>query len=90
MQKTVNKVWFKNRLKNGELLVRCVLKQSDDYAYDAATNYSTEKDFRQADKDMFSTVGQDWYIRTSRLYGDKDGLMKLSFASCEYWEFKLK
>lgn len=85
MSDTINKTWFKNRLRKGQLLVKCDMKLSDDYAYDAATNYSTEKALRPAAPDMFN----DWYINRSHIYGDKAGEINLTFASCEYYTFKL-
>lgn len=85
MSNTINKTWFKNRLRKGQLLVKCTGKYTDDYAYDAATNYSTEKEFKPATPDMFD----DWYIRASHIYGDKAGEIKLTFAMCQYYEFKL-
>lgn len=93
MSDTINRTWFKNRLRKGELLVRCKGKYTDDYAYDAATGYSTEKEFRLAPKDMFLHLAngdnKEWYISRSYIYGEKTGIIHLSFASCEYYEFKL-
>jgi hypothetical protein len=45
MTTTINKTWFKNQLKKGNLLVKCTGKYTDDYAYDNATNFSTKKEF---------------------------------------------
>lgn len=83
---TINKLWFKNRLKNNELLVKCNLKLTDDYAFDNAYNFFKEDNFREIEKDEF----KDWYINRSHIYGNKKGIINMSFANCEYYEFKLK
>lgn len=81
----INRLWFKNRLKAGELLARCTNKMTDDYAWDHSINYGTEKEFTPATTEKFD----DWFIDKSYIWGDKDGVMNFCFASCEFYEFKL-
>lgn len=84
--KTVNKLWFKNQLSKGNLLVKCKYKYSDDYAFDSYTHYGTETEFRQATENEFDS----WYVGVSRITGDKEGIIDMHFAHCESHEFKLK
>ena len=83
--RSINRTWFRNQLRKENLLVKCTGKYSDDYAYDNETNFSREKDFKKAGKDMF----EDWYIDRVRIYGDKEGEISVVFASCEYYTFKV-
>lgn len=83
---TINRTWFKNRLKKGELLVKCKGRYTDDYVYDAAYNFFEDKNFKPASPDLF----KDWYLDRINIYGDKNGIINVSFASCEFYEFKLK
>jgi hypothetical protein len=85
MSSTINKTWFKNQLKKGNLLVKCTGKYTDDYAYDNATNFSTDKEFNKADANMFN----EWYLSVLKVWGDKQGIIHASFASCEFYTFKI-
>lgn len=83
---TINRTWFKNRLRNGEFLYKCNGKYSDDYAFDAAYDYFQDKEYAPADPDLFD----DWYLRKVYISGDKEGFISVSFASCEFYTFILK
>lgn len=85
MSSTINKTWFKNQLKKENLLVKCTGKYTDDYAYDNATNFSTDKEFNKADSNMFS----EWYLSVLKVWGDKQGIIHASFANCEFYTFKI-
>jgi hypothetical protein len=85
MTTTINKTWFKNQLKKGNLLVKCTGKYTDDYAYDNATNFSREELFAKAEANMFS----DWYLSVLKVWGDKQGIIHAAFANCEYYTFKV-
>jgi hypothetical protein len=85
MKNTINKTWFKNRLKEGKLLVKCCGRYTDDYAFDASNNFGKTDGFVVATAKKFD----DWYIGVSRISGAKDGIIEMDFASCEYFEFKL-
>ena len=85
MTTTINKTWFKNQLKKGNLLVKCTGKYTDDYAYDNATNFSREEEFTKADANMFT----EWYLGVLKIWGDKQGIIHAAFANCEYYTFKV-
>lgn len=82
--KTINRTWFKNQMRKGNLIVKCTGKYSDDYAFDAAYNFQKDEHFDVADKNYFD----DWYLTKVRIYGDKQGEISVCFASCEYYTFK--
>ena len=82
----INRTWFKNRMKKGELLVKCGAKYTDDYAFDNAYNFFKEDNFKECPPDFF----RDWYLSKINIWGDKDGIIDVSFASCEFYEFKLR
>jgi hypothetical protein len=86
MTATIHKTWFKNQLKKGNLLVKCTGKYTDDYFFDASTNFSQSKEFTPASPNMFD----DWYISCLHIWGDKTGEISVCFASCEYYTFKVK
>lgn len=83
--KTINRTWFKNQLRKGNLLVKCKGKYTDDYAFDAANHFFKDKDFVQAEPNLFD----DWYLSKINIYGEKTGEISVSFASCEYYTFKV-
>ena len=85
MRNTINKTWFKNRLNEGKLLVKCLGRYTDDYAFDASSNFGKTAEFVPVPANKFS----DWYIGVARISGDKNGIIEMDFASCEYFEFKL-
>ena len=82
---SINRLWFKNRLKAGKLLARCRGKYTDDYAWDASVNFGKEEEFTPATTEKFD----DWFIDVSDIKGDKNGIIDLVFAHCQYYEFKL-
>ena len=82
----IHKTWFKNQIKKGNLLAKRTGRYTDDYAWDAATGFGQQKEFNEITGDLFG----DWYIDALFLYGDKNGMINGCFASCEYWEFKVK
>jgi hypothetical protein len=82
----INRRWFKNQLEKGNILVKCNGKYTDDYAFDNAFNFFINDEWTKATAQKFC----DWYIKCMHLYGDKSGIISGSFASCEYWSFKLK
>ena len=82
---TINKTWFKNRLRKELFLVKCTMKLTDDYSYDAGTNFG-KTEWQEVNQKMFS----DWLISASNISGDKNGIIELCFASCEYYKFQLK
>lgn len=84
--KTINRAWFKNQLRKGNLQVKCTGKYSDDYAFDNSVNFFTDKEFKDATIDLFD----DWYLSVIRIWGEKTGLINVNFANCEYYTFKLK
>lgn len=86
MSETINRTWFKNQLRKGNLLVKCTGKQTDDYAFDYAYKFFEDSDYLQAEPDYFN----DWKLRKIHIWGDKNGLITVAFASCEYYNFKLK
>jgi hypothetical protein len=61
-------------------------KYTDDYAFDASTNFSETKSFKPAPPDLFN----DWYLSKIYIYGDKDGLINVVFANSAYYTFMLK
>lgn len=83
--KTINKTWFKNQLRKGNLLVKCTGKYTDDYAFDNSNNFSKENEFKKADPNMFD----DWYISVLKIWGDKQNEISVCFANCEYYTFKV-
>lgn len=85
MTTTINKTWFKNQLRKGNLLVKCTGKYTDDYAFDNSTNFSREKEFKKADVNMFD----DWYLSVLKVWGNKQGEISACFANCEYYTFKV-
>jgi hypothetical protein len=85
MTTTINKTWFKNQLRKGNLLVKCTGKYTDDYAFDNATNFSSDKEFKKADANMFD----DWYLGVLKVWGDKQSEINACFAHCEYYTFKV-
>lgn len=80
----INKKWFKNRLKKGELEFICKERLTDDYAFDAANNFFASKKWAKATESRFS----EWFINASVLWGDKAGTINLSFANSEIYEFR--
>jgi hypothetical protein len=84
--RTINRIWFINRLKNGELLYRCDGKYTDDYAYDAAYNFFKTETFEPAPPDLLS----EFVLSRAKIWGDKNGEIHFCFASCQYYTFKLK
>jgi len=82
----INKTWFKNNLKKGNLLVKCTGQYSDDYYRDYLNNYGKTGEFIEVDLEKFD----DWYVKCLTLWGDKNGVINACFASCEWYEFKLK
>ncbi len=82
---TINKKWLKNRINDGKVLARMDMKLTDDYAFDYATNFGKEEEFTDA-KGRFS----ERFLNVCYCHGDKSGIMKLSFASCQYYTLKLK
>jgi len=83
---TINRTWFKNQMRKGNLLVKCTGKYSDDYAFDAAYNFMKDDTFEDCKTDYFN----DWYMSRIHIYGNKAGIINVSFASCQYYEFKVK
>jgi hypothetical protein len=84
--KKVNRKWFKNRLKAGLLEVKCTGIYSDDYAYDNEVNFHRQDRFEKAPADLF----QDWVLNAIHIYESTEaGIINVSFASCEYYEFRL-
>lgn len=82
---TINRIWFKNQLRKGNLLVKCKGKYTDDYAYDNHTKFSRDTDFKVAKEDLFD----DWYLSEIKIWGDKEGEISVSFAFCEFYTFKV-
>ena len=39
VSKTVNRGWLKKQIAAGKMLIKCDYKMTDDYAFDAATNF---------------------------------------------------
>ena len=84
--KKVNRKWFKNRLKGGLLEVKCTGIYTDDYYYDAQNNYSKQDRFEKAPVDLFP----DWVLDSIRIWeSSEQGIINVSFASSEYYEFRL-
>ena len=83
---TINRLWFKNQMRKGNFLVKCNGKYTDDYAWDNDNKFFEDKDFKECKPDLLN----DWYISCCHIYGTKTGIIKVSFAMCEWWEFKVK
>lgn len=81
---TINRTWFKNQMRKGNLIVKCTGKYTDDYALDNYRNFGIQHTFEPASKDYFD----DWYLSKIRIRGEKDGEIFVSFASCEFFTFK--
>jgi len=84
--KTINRTWFKNQLRKGNFVYKCLGKYTDDYAYDADVKFHRMDEFKPAEPNLFD----DWYISTIRIYGNKEGIIHVNFAGCEDYEFKIK
>lgn len=83
--KTINRTWFKNQLRKGNLLVKCKGKYTDDYAFDAASNFFVDSEYSEASPDLFD----DWYLSVISIYGEKESVIHVCFANCEYYDFKI-
>lgn len=81
----INRRWFKGQLAKENILVQCKGRYTDDYAFDNAYNFFIDNEWSKATTDKFN----DWYIKCMHLYGSKTEGFSGSFASCEYWEFKV-
>lgn len=80
---TINRTWFKNMLQAGKLLVKCDGKYTDDYAYDAADNFGRENFYKPAPANYLT----DYKLKCISIYGNKEGFINVSFASCEHYTF---
>ena len=83
---TINRTWFKNMMRKGALLVKCDGKYTDDYALDYANDYSVDKFYKDAGTEYFN----DWKLSRISIWGNKEGLINVSFASCEHYTFLVK
>lgn len=81
---TINRTWFKNQLRKGNFLYEITGDYSE-YNLDAGQT-GESRGLRAAPKDLFD----DWYLSKIHIYGDKNGVIHVSFASSTYYNFILK
>lgn len=83
---TINKTWFRNRLKNNELVVKCLGIYSDDYKFDADNNFFRDEEFREVKEFEFKDID----IKNAKIWGDKNGIIKFNIYHYRSYEFQLK
>lgn len=89
MAQKINRTWVKNRIASGELLVRCTGNYTDDYAFDNSNKFG-KTDWKPANEVFNKENNTLWKMDSMYLWGEKEGVINGCFASCEWYEFKIK
>ncbi|RLD57126.1 MAG: hypothetical protein DRJ01_14260 [Bacteroidetes bacterium] len=101
MNDKINKLWFKNQIKKGNIEARMTQRLSDDYAYDnevakklptewTTVKWDNEKNEGVAKWKDFTETFDNHTLNGMRIYGDKNGIIEGHFASWWAFEFRVK
>jgi hypothetical protein len=70
MNRTVNRGWLKKQIEKGNIEIQCKMILTDDYAFDAASKFQKEENWKLADIKVFND--QDFRYKSGLAYWNED------------------
>jgi len=87
MRKTIRRDWLQRQIAKGTVFMRCRYHYTDDYAWDAATNFGKDDEWWKPTEKTFD----NWDFRTSTgyCYRNNDGTITFAIHSNLAYDVKI-
>jgi len=89
MNKTVRRDWIKKQIIAGNVLIKCDMILTDDYAFDAAYNCQKTENWRKANIEDFND--QDFKYKSGWAYwaNKEEGIISWTMLCNHYYTIKI-